>query len=94
VKKHRNEALETFRKRLHQRGLVRIEINVQREDAALVRSVAKALSDPKMAEEARSVLRGRFSQPAPVGLKALLSSVPLDDLDLERPRDFGREVDL
>jgi len=79
---------------LARRGLVRVEVSVRKEDAALVRSVASALSDPARQEEARRLLRQRFSKPADVSLKALLASAPLDGVDLERSRDVGRDVDL
>jgi hypothetical protein len=75
-------------------GLVRVEVNVRREDAGLVRQVAAALSDPERQAEARQLLRRRFVQPPPMSLKALLASAPLDGIDLERARDLGRDVDL
>jgi hypothetical protein len=86
--------IDAFRKRLRQKGMVRVEIHVHAEDAGLVRSVARALGDPRMAAEARSILRARFATPAKPGLKALLASAPLEGVDLERPRDMGREIDL
>ena len=46
----RKTPVTAFRKRLRQKGMVR------EEDASLVRSVAKALGDPQMAAEARSLL--------------------------------------
>ena len=90
----RKTTVNTFRMRLHQRGMVRVEIHVPKDDAILVRSVARALSDPHVAAEARSILRARFARPAPAGLKALLASAPLEGVDLERPHDMGREIDL
>ena len=47
-----------------------------------------------MAAEARTILKARFTKPAQAGLKALLASAPLEGVDLERPRDMGREIDL
>lgn len=90
----RKSSVQTFRKRLLQRGLVRVEVHVQKADADLVRGVARALCDPQTAAEARSVLSARFAKPATTGLKALLASAPLEGVDLDRPRDLGREVDL
>ena len=90
----RKTPVDTFRKRLRQKGMVRVEIHVQKDDAVLVKSVARALGNPKMAAEARTILKARFTKPAQAGLKALLASAPLEGVDLERPRDMGREIDL
>lgn len=90
----RKSPVQTFRKRLLQRGLVRVEVHVQKADAHLVRDVARALGDPQTAAEARSVLSARFAKPVATGLKVLLASAPLEGVDLDRPRDLGREVDL
>jgi hypothetical protein len=76
------------------RGFVRVEVNVRKEDASLVRHVAAALSDPTRQTGARALLRQRFSEPPKVSLKALLASAPLEDIDLERSVDTGRDVDL
>jgi hypothetical protein len=76
------------------RGVVRVEVNVSKEDAALVRHVAAALSDPARRAAARMLLRQRFVEPPEVSLKALLASAPLDGIDLDRRPDLGRDVDL
>ena len=87
-------ALAEHRRRLRGRGLQRVEVQVRGEDAPLVRAVAAALADPGRAGEARALLRGRFA-PAPArSLKDLLASAPLEGVDLDRPRDAGRAVDL
>ncbi|MGA9868418.1 MAG: hypothetical protein WBQ75_18485 [Acetobacteraceae bacterium] len=75
-------------------GLVRVEVNVRREDASLVRQVAAALSDPARQAAARALLLRRFAEPPKVSLKALLASAPLEGIDLDRDRDLGREADL
>ena len=86
--------IETFRKRLRQKGLVRVELHVQKDDAALMRNVANALGNPLIAAETRSLLKARFSKASHQGLKDLLASAPLDGIEFERSRDMGREVDL
>ena len=91
----RQTPLAKFRRRRQKRqGIVRVEVQVRQEDAALVRSVARALADPARAAEARSLLASRFTSSTPAGLKALLAAAPLDGIDLDRPRDPGRPVDL
>jgi hypothetical protein len=87
-------SLSNHRARMARQGFVRVEVNVRKEDAGLVRGVAAALSDPLRQTEARMLLRQRFVEPPKVGLKALLASAPLDRIDLDRRRDLGREVDL
>ncbi len=87
-------SLARHRARLARRGLVRVEVNVSRDDASLVRQVAAALSDPARQSAARILLRQRFVEPPKMSLKALLASAPLDGLDLDRGPDLGREVDL
>ena len=83
-----------WRKRRRQQGFVRVEIQVRKEDAALVRDVATALVDPERETETRAILRERIAAPRSGGLKALLASAPLEGIDLERPRDFGRDAAL
>jgi len=87
-------SLAKHRERLERRGFVRVEVNVRKEDATLVRRVASALSDPSRQVKTRALLRQRFVEPPKASLKALLASAPLDGIDLDRSRDLGRDVDL
>jgi hypothetical protein len=87
-------SLASHRARLARRGFVRVEVNVSRDDADLIRQVAAALSDPARQVAARMLLRQRFVEPPQVSLKELLASAPLDGIDLDRGPDLGREVDL
>jgi hypothetical protein len=87
-------SVANHRARKERQGFVRVEVSVRKEDASLVRSVSSALSDPSRQAEARKLLRQRFVQPPKASLKALLASAPLDGIDLDRDRDFGRDVDL
>jgi hypothetical protein len=89
-----NKSLAEYRRRLKRRGVVRLKIHVRKEDAPLVRSVVTALSDPSRESETRAMLRERFGGSKATGLKALLVSAPLEGVDLSRPRDFGRDVEL
>ena len=82
------------RARKMRQGFVRVEVNVRKEDASLIRRVASALSDPSRQAEARKLLRQRFAELPKMSLKALLASAPLDGIDLDRHRDLGRDVDL
>ena len=87
-------SLGNHRARKARQGFVRVEVNVRKEDAGLVRQVAAALSDPTRQAAARALLRQRIVEPAQSSPKALLASAPLEGIDLARGRDFGRDVDL
>ena len=89
-----NAAVTVHRERRKRQGFVRLEVQVRREDAPLLRSIAGALADPARAAEARALLRERFASRKAKSLKALLADAPLDGIDLERRDDRGREVEL
>jgi hypothetical protein len=90
----KKKPLSEFRQRLKRRGVVRLEVHVRKDDAALVRGVVTALSDPSRESETRSLLREHFGTSKATGLKALLISAPLEGIDLSRKRDFGRDIEL
>jgi hypothetical protein len=94
MKSSQSRALSNYRRRLKRGGLVRLEVKVYRRDAALVRSIANALTDPEREAEARALLRDRFAPAHAKGFKALLESAPLEGIDLSRDRDLGRDVAL
>jgi hypothetical protein len=79
---------------LKRQGVVRVEVHVRKDDAALVRGVVKALGDPERETETRALLRERFGAGRAAGLKALLAAAPLEGIDLARGRDIGRDVEL
>jgi hypothetical protein len=87
-------SLASHRARKARQGFVRVEVNVRKEDAGLVRQVAAALSDPARRAAARTLLRRRFIEPAKLSLKALLASAPLEGINLDRSHEVGRDVDL
>jgi hypothetical protein len=78
---------------MKQIGRVRVEVHIRKEDADLIRIVARALADPLHHAETRALLK-RLPARKPVGLKALLAAAPLDGIDLDRAPDKGREIDL
>jgi hypothetical protein len=88
-------AIEDYRKRLKERGLVRLEVQVLEPDAPLIRQITKVLrGDPLHATKIRARLRQIIGTEQKHGLKVLLASAPLEGIDLSRPRDRGRDVDL
>ena len=83
-----------FRRRLKQKGNVRVEVQVRKEDVELVRGVARALADPLRRDETRTLLLRGVSTRGSPSLKALLAAAPFEGVDLDRSNDRGREVDL
>ena len=94
VSNSQRKPVAAYRRRLKRRGVVRVEVHVRKDDAALVRGVAQALSDPAREAEARAMLRERFGASQAKGFKALLAAAPLEGIDLARERDPGRDVTL
>jgi hypothetical protein len=88
------QALARHRQRRERLGIVRVEVQVRRDDVPLVRGVVAALADPEREAEARALLRDRFAPEPAVDLKALLASAPLEGVDLRRDPDPGRPVEL
>lgn len=86
--------LANHRARRARQGFVRVEVNVHKEDAGLVRRVAAALTDPMRQAATRLLLRQRFVEAGKLSLKALLAAAPLEGIDLNRQQDHGRDVDL
>ncbi len=89
------KAVHDHRKRLRERGLVRMEVQASETDKALIRRVASLLrGDPARAAEVRMRLQQAIGEELKPGLKALLASAPLEGIDLTRGRDLGRDVEL
>jgi len=92
-------AVENYRSRLGERGLARFEVLGRDGDRDLIRSLARRLSqDTPEAAKLRSTLSkslgGQSGKTG--GILAALRRSPLvgADLDLSRPRDRGRKIDL
>jgi hypothetical protein len=94
-----NRATRNYRARLSQRGFTRFEIMALETDRDLFRSLARRLAEEGPdAEQVRaavkSVVTNEPSKPGSI-LSALRRS-PLvgADLDLSRPREEGRKIEL
>lgn len=90
----KSSSITAYRKRMKRGGLVRLEVHVRKDDAPLLRDLVKALGDPAREADARTLLREHFGLTSSQGLKALLAAAPLEDIDLSRSRDIGRDVEL
>lgn len=92
-------AIQTYRARLSDRGLARFEVLGRDTDRDLIRSLARRLAeDTPEASELRATISKSIAgaPPKPGGILAALRRSPLvnAELDLSRPRDEGRKVDL
>ncbi len=87
---------DNYRARRQRRGLLRLEVQASEADIPLLRQVARVLRENlEEASALRRVLGRTLAPEAPEGsLKRLLEAAPLEGVDLSRPRDFGREVEL
>ena len=95
----RRRARENYRHRLTERGLARFEVVGRDDDRELIRSVAKRLAEGGAdADRLRVAVNQSLSgEPPRKGgiLKALLASPLIDsELDLTRPREQGRKIDI
>lgn len=83
-----------WRRRRQRRGFVRVEVQVRKEDAGLLRDIAGALGDPAREAKTRAVLRETIAPPRTGGLKTLLEQAPLEGIELARSRDPDRDLSL
>ncbi len=92
-------AIESYRTRLSERGIVRFELQALETDRDLMRTLARKLIEggPEAGQIRRAVQQAVSGEPPKTGgiLSALRRS-PLvgAGLDLARPRERGRKVDL
>ncbi len=94
-----NRATRNYRRRLSERGVCRFEVMGLESDRALIRSLAKRLTrdDPEAAQIRESINRSVGAEKGRRGgIAAALLRSPLvgSNLDLERVRTPGREIDL
>ena len=92
-------AIQNYRTRLNERGLSRFEVLGRDADRDLIRSLAR-----RLAEDSPDALRLRAAvsqtiagePPKKGGIVAALRRSPLvgADLDVTRPREGGRSVDI
>lgn len=93
------KAIQNYRARLTQRGYKRFEVMALDSDRELIRSLARHLAgEGPEAEQARQAVKALVAgePPRTGGILSALRRSPLvgADLDLSRPREEGREVDL
>jgi len=92
-------ATQNYRSRLTQRGFTRFEVMALESDRELIRTLARRLAEEGPdAEHVRSAVKTVVAgePPKPGNILTALRRSPLvgADLDLSRPREKGRKVDL
>jgi hypothetical protein len=92
-------AIANYRAGLTGRGIVRFELQAFEADRGLLRALARKLVEagPDVGQIRRTVQQAISGEsPEPGGILAALRRSPLvgADLDLTRPREAGRKVDL
>lgn len=92
-------AIQNYRSRLNERGLARFEVLGRDADRDLIRSLARRLAeDSSDAAHLRAVVSQTIAGEPPKkgGILAALRRSPLvgADLDLARPREEGRNVQI
>lgn len=92
-------AIQSYRFRLSERGLSRFEVLGRDTDRDLIRSLARRLAEESPeASRLRTVVSQSISGEPPKkgGILAALRRSPLvgADLDLNRPREEGRKVEI
>lgn len=99
ISKAQRRAIRNYRSRLGERGLAPFEVLGRDADRDLIRSIARRLAeDTPETSELRATLGKSVSgqPPRKGGILAALRRSPLvgADLDLTRPRDQGRKVEI
>lgn len=92
-------ANENYRSRLAARGIVRFEVQAHKSDRDLIRMLTRRLVEdgPDTAALRRAVQNALAGNPQKTGgVLAALRRSPLvgAELNLDRPREAGRKVDL
>jgi hypothetical protein len=92
-------AIRNYRSRLSKRGLARFEVLGRDSDRELIRSLARRLAeDSAEASRLRAIVSRSVAGEPPQkgGILAALRRSPLvgADLDLDRPREEGRNVEI
>jgi len=98
-KSAQKRALESYRSRLVERGIVRFELQALETDKDLIRTLARRLTEesPDAGHLRRAIQQAVSGEPPkPGGILGALRRSPLvgADLDLTRAREEGRDVEL
>jgi hypothetical protein len=89
------KAVSRHRKRQKEKGMVRMEVSVPDSDRELIRQTASNLrAGGKIAEQTRAAMNSIINPFAGMNLKELIEAMPLGELEIERSRETGREIEF
>ena len=72
-----------------------MEVSIPDQDRELVKVMAANLrAGGQLAENTRSLMMNLLSPYAGMNFKEFLEAAPIDDLDLDRPLETTRDIDL
>ncbi len=99
MEQSQKRAIQNYRSRLSERGMARFEVLGLAADRDLIRSLARRLAEdgPEASRLRAAVSRTIEGEPPRKGgILAALRRSPLGgaDLDLSRPREEGRKVEI
>jgi hypothetical protein len=95
MKSAQQKAIEHYRNRQKSKGLVRMEVSIPDQDREAVKALAANLrAGGQLAENTRQLLVNLLSPYINMNFKEFLEAAPIDDLDLKRPLEKTRDVDL
>ncbi|BCG97494.1 MULTISPECIES: hypothetical protein [unclassified Mesorhizobium] len=99
MSRSQKRAIQNYRSRLSERGLARFEVLGRDADRDLIRSLARRLAEdgPDASSLRAAVSQTIAGEPPKLGgILAALRRSPLvgADLDLSRPHEEGRKIDL
>ncbi|OGR07494.1 MAG: hypothetical protein A2341_26540 [Deltaproteobacteria bacterium RIFOXYB12_FULL_58_9] len=88
------ELVAKHRARLKRKGLVRVEVQVPKEDADTLRALASDLKDPDRGEAVRGGLARILSMTVFGSFKNALLAGPAVEIPIDRIDDVPRDVDV
>jgi hypothetical protein len=89
------KAVSRHRKRQKEKGMVRMEVSVPDSDRELIRQTAANLrAGGEIAEQTRAAINSIINPFAGMNLKELIEAMPLGELEIERSRETGREIEF
>jgi hypothetical protein len=89
------KAVSRHRRRQKEKGMVRMEVSVPDSDRELIRQTAANLrAGGKIAEQTRAAMNSIINPFAGMNLKELIEAMPLGELEIERSKETGREIEF
>ncbi|MFC1695839.1 hypothetical protein ACFL1C_06920 [Pseudomonadota bacterium] len=89
------KAVSRHRRRQKEKGMVRMEVSVPDSDRELIRQAAANLrAGGKIAEQTRAAMNSIINPFAGMNLKELIEAMPLGELEIERSKETGREIEF